>query len=259
MDLPAEGEPVQAMSPALSPWGPWATVGWTLLAMVLFLIVSIGVATAIIIVLAVTGLIDPGSLQEMDFTELLWVDMSASLLAGPAAVLLLLGAIKLRRWPIRRYLAWRSCSVMAMVLSLIGGAAYLGGELLLNQWLDRPIPEFMTQILAVRPAWPVVLLAVVVVAPLTEELVFRGFMYRGLAASRLGLAGAILIPSLLWALVHVQYEWLDVAFIFGLGILLGFTRHLTGSIWPAIGVHVLVNLVSMGLMMIYIATGVVEV
>lgn len=247
---PAESPSPRSLTPP--PWGPWATTGWTVLAMVVFLGISIGVWIAVTIVVIALGIGDP---QNLDVESLAWVDLLAYLVAGPVAVALLLGAIMLRRWSFVRYMALVRCSGLAMGVSLGIGALYLGGEILLNVLLDRPTPEFMINILAHKPTWPVVLLAVVVAAPLVEELVFRGFMYRGLAASRLGVAGAIFITSLIWALIHLQYDWLDVGLIFGLGIVLGLTRHFTGSIWPAIGIHFLLNLTSMALMILYITLG----
>lgn len=50
---------------------------------------------------------------------------------------------------------------------------------------------------------PLLIFVVVVIAPLTEEVVFRGFMYRGLA-DRWGAAPAVLITAGLWALAHTQ-------------------------------------------------------
>ena len=40
-------------------------------------------------------------------------------------------------------------------------------------------------------------LAAVVVAPVTEELIFRGFLHRGWERSRLGVSGTIILTSVL--------------------------------------------------------------
>ena len=47
-------------------------------------------------------------------------------------------------------------------------------------------------------------LAVIVVAPVTEELFFRGFFYRALR-TRMRVVWAVLIDSLVFASIHVQY------------------------------------------------------
>ena len=42
-------------------------------------------------------------------------------------------------------------------------------------------------------------IAVAVVAPITEEIVFRGFLFRGLSASFLGVSGTLIVTSVVWA------------------------------------------------------------
>jgi membrane protease YdiL (CAAX protease family) len=37
---------------------------------------------------------------------------------------------------------------------------------------------------------------------ITEEPIFRGFTYRGLAASQLRIVGAIVASAVLWAAIH---------------------------------------------------------
>jgi CAAX protease family protein len=48
--------------------------------------------------------------------------------------------------------------------------------------------------------WPIIALA-----PIVEETVYRGFLWRGLAASRPGLVGALLVTSLCFAAIHYKY------------------------------------------------------
>jgi hypothetical protein len=82
------------------------------------------------------------------------------------------------------------------------------------------------------------------VAPVVEEVLFRGFMFRGLAASRLGNAGAVLLPALIWAAMHLQYNWIDMASIFILGIVWGIARMRTGSTFTTMVLHAMCNLVA---------------
>jgi membrane protease YdiL (CAAX protease family) len=85
---------------------------------------------------------------------------------------------------------------------------------------------------------------VVVLAPLNEELFFRGFLFAGISRSRLGGAGAILLTALLWAVIHIQYDWYGVSNIFVIGLLLGYARWKTDSIVPPILMHGLMNLLT---------------
>jgi membrane protease YdiL (CAAX protease family) len=84
------------------------------------------------------------------------------------------------------------------------------------------------------------LLAIVVVAPVGEEIAFRGFLYRGLArqgSERL----AILVIALAWALLHIQYDLLGMVQIFAAGLVLGWFRWASGSTLLTTMMHVLIN------------------
>ncbi len=81
-------------------------------------------------------------------------------------------------------------------------------------------------------------IAIVGVAPLAEELVFRGYLWDLLerAHSRT-LAWAL--TSVLFALHHV--DPIHVIAVFFTGLFLGWLRLATGSVWPAVGAHLLNN------------------
>lgn len=81
-------------------------------------------------------------------------------------------------------------------------------------------------------------LALVVIAPVTEELLFRGVLLRGLAkeyGERLGL----LVSAVLFGLMHGRPAEAVVAFVAGL--VLGALRLRTRSLLPCIALHVGVN------------------
>ncbi|MFO8056468.1 MAG: CPBP family intramembrane glutamic endopeptidase, partial [bacterium] len=81
------------------------------------------------------------------------------------------------------------------------------------------------------------LLALVVLAPLTEEFVFRGFLFQGFL-HRMGPVWAVVFSALPWALLHVfQYEWLHLLLILMLGIVLGVARWKTGSLVVPLIMH----------------------
>ena len=73
----------------------------------------------------------------------------------------------------------------------------------------------------------------------------RGFLFEGLARSRIGGAGAIVLTSLFWAVQHFQYSWLQIGMIFVLGLVLGLVRLKTKSLWAPIILHVINNAVAM--------------
>lgn len=77
-------------------------------------------------------------------------------------------------------------------------------------------------------------LSVAVIAPLTEEIFFRGFLYAGLR-TRVGIRNAMLISTLFFSALHFSVD----AFvpIFVLGLFLAWTYEKTGSLYPGILLH----------------------
>ncbi|HSX41208.1 MAG TPA: type II CAAX endopeptidase family protein [Candidatus Saccharimonadales bacterium] len=88
---------------------------------------------------------------------------------------------------------------------------------------------------------PISLLALVIIPPLVEEPVFRGFMFPAFA-KRFGLAGGAIISSLLFGFAHLQAN-VDV-YTFILGLLLCFLYVRLGSIIPGIALHMLNNYIA---------------
>jgi uncharacterized protein len=82
----------------------------------------------------------------------------------------------------------------------------------------------------------------VILAPLWEELAFRGFLLSALAKTRLGFWGAALISNSLWASLHGMYSWAGLVSVFVAGLILSWLVWRTGSIKPAIVTHAIGNL-----------------
>ena len=108
-------------------------------------------------------------------------------------------------------------------------------------WLDREPMLFMDGLAqSAQPLWLLVI-AMVIFAPVYEEVMFRGFLWTGLASSRLGVWGASLISSLVFALIHLQYgvvEWMGV---FCLAVVFSYARLLSGSLLLPMLLHMLNN------------------
>jgi uncharacterized protein len=85
-------------------------------------------------------------------------------------------------------------------------------------------------------------IAFCVAAPITEEFLVRGFLYRGWSESFLRPVGAIILSSLVWTAMHLQYDWFFFGEIFSIGLLLGYLRYRSSSIWLTVFVHGLNNL-----------------
>jgi uncharacterized protein len=84
-------------------------------------------------------------------------------------------------------------------------------------------------------------LSIVVLTPVGEEILFRGFLFRGWLRSPRDAFAVIVIIALLWALIHIQYDWYTIGQIFIFGLLLGWMRWATGSTLLTILLHALIN------------------
>jgi membrane protease YdiL (CAAX protease family) len=88
-----------------------------------------------------------------------------------------------------------------------------------------------------------------ILAPLVEEIFFRGFLFQGFRA-RYGWVPGLLLSSAIFGLAHLDPAALIPTFI--LGCLLAFLYQRTNSVWPGVIMHMLVN--SFGLCSVYFAT-----
>ena len=92
-------------------------------------------------------------------------------------------------------------------------------------------------------------LMVIVVAPVVEEIFFRGFFYRALR-TRLGVLLAAAIDGVVFGFIHFQFDGADGLLILPPLMLLGFVYCLvyekTGSLFPVIGLHAFNNALAYG-------------
>ena len=84
---------------------------------------------------------------------------------------------------------------------------------------------------------------IAVLAPLGEELLFRGFLQKFLEEHWQDVTRAVLVTSLFFAVIHMNPFWLIQIYI--LGVLLGFLAWKTGSIWAGFILHAANNLMAL--------------
>ncbi|MGH9118683.1 MAG: lysostaphin resistance A-like protein [Acidimicrobiales bacterium] len=83
---------------------------------------------------------------------------------------------------------------------------------------------------------------VVIGAPIAEEVFYRGLLLRSLRKRNLGVAAAVIISSVLFALSHFQLIQIPALLVFGLVAAVLAVR--TGRLGPSIWAHVGFNLTS---------------
>ena len=84
----------------------------------------------------------------------------------------------------------------------------------------------------------VTFIMLVIVAPIAEEIIFRGWLYGKLRA-RIPAIPAILLVSVLFGIVHGQ--WNVGVTVFVMSIAMCVIRELTGTIWGGVLIHILKN------------------
>lgn len=88
-----------------------------------------------------------------------------------------------------------------------------------------------------------------ILAPLVEEIFFRGFLFQGFR-QRYGWVTAILLSAAIFSAAHLSLVVLIPTFI--LGCVLAYVYHRTNSVWPGIILHFLIN--SFGFCALYVST-----
>ena len=151
--------------------------------------------------------------------------------------LLILGFLAAVRPKVRERLAWNPVSGGVLLRWLLLWAAWLVVTELVTNALGRPAPTPFT---ARGAALAIRIVGIVVLAPLLEELAFRGVFF-SLLRSRLGPGATVGGTALLFTLAHGQYGPPDLIQVFLDGVLFGLGRLRTGSTRVPFCMHVLGN------------------
>ena len=99
--------------------------------------------------------------------------------------------------------------------------------------------------------------SLVILPPLAEEIVMRGFLYSGLRTKLPKIVAAVMV-SVLFAAAHLQggkagdgLLWVAALDTFTLSMILVYLRERSGSLWPGIGVHMLKNGIAFAALFIF--------
>lgn len=233
----SQTEPEPTALPSIAHFGSWPWIIAVLVAVIMASVfLSIPIITAVI---ATTN--DPMALLQDPFTLFLVVVVQDVVFVGVVYFLIVR----------RKVLSWRQMGLgrprlRSLTSGLLYGAAFIvvatAFEFLLrgfgveqNQAAQFPLGK--GGVLGTAAIW----LAGVVLAPVTEEIFFRGFVFRAMAA-RKGLPRGLIYSSLIFGLVHFN----GPAFlpISAGAALLALGYHRTNDLWVPIIAHSLNNLVA---------------
>lgn len=242
---PAEGT---ADSPR--PWGPWLTLLFGVVLLLMYASAQ-GMLMIPLPALFAAGGTPTARLHEIAGSGL---NLALATIGGCPVMVLLCGLVGwLRRGPpLGEYFAVRTVSLRGLIGWVLLIVSVGCGFSILNDLFERPPPDFIVDAFATAGDWRLFWAAIMVCAPLAEEILFRGFLYAGWASSRLGPTGAVLLTTVLFTLIHVgQYGWVDLAQLSIIGLCFGIARARSGSILPSIAMHIALNFTSL---LIYAAT-----
>ncbi len=177
------------------------------------------------------------------------VALGTLLLAAPALI-----AVLARR-DVREAAIGRRLPGPPLVLSLLLGATlWLAslGLIELQSLLMPPTPEYLRFFRAIHaaltPSGPldaiVSILVIAILPGICEELVVRGVLLPSLA-DRMARPLAVALSALLFAAIH--YDRYRFLFAFVLGVVFGYVRLRTGSLWPSVVAHTAINTLTFAL------------
>lgn len=176
------------------------------------------------------------------------------MIGGTLLVALIIMLIRLRGGNWRRYLALKPFPV-AVGIGMLGLLLiFMIGSQALTYWLDKSPLDFVDPLYqSVSSVW-LLIFAMVIVAPLYEELVFRGLLWSAIAEQfvtspsreQRGAIIASIITSLIFAVIHLQYGIYEISTIVVLALIFCYARIKSGSLLLPMLLHIVNNGAAMG-------------
>jgi len=233
-----DGSELLEPSPAIRPrpWGFWATLGWAMVALGLGQVAGIAAA----LWWAGRRAVHPVSIEDGAIVAI------TVIVSTPVVCFVLALAARLAGWPAGEYLGFIRFRGRDFLLGVLSLAALVLAFGLLAVVLGRPdTSTFQTEVYRTAAAsgvLPLFMLAAIVLGPTGEEILFRGFLFRGWLRSRRSAAPVIVATAIVWSALHVQYDWFFILQVLAIGLVLGWLRWRSGSTSLALLLHALINL-----------------
>jgi len=154
--------------------------------------------------------------------------------------------IQLTDRPVRGWWPWLGAAFVSVVAF---EALYSWFLRMLHIDLRNPVSEVLLRL----SQWPwytaaAVVFTAVLVAPVAEELMFRGCIFGRFRAHGYIVSGAV-ISALLFSLVHGVPQIMPA--IFAMGLALAWLYHKAGSLWASIALHAMINGWAVGVVLLF--------
>lgn len=228
--------------PVFPPWSGWdvaAVLAFTLATVMLFGVAALGVAR----------LVTSGRHTAIgDLASNAIVVIGSQIVAYPAVILFMMTLVRNKaRAPFWTAIQWNWPSAGAVIF-VLGGVAFAFVVEFGSRYL--PIPKSLPVDKFFNEMTGAYLMAVfgVTLAPLLEELFFRGMLYP-LVRRATGVTPAVLVTATAFAFIHgtqLGYAWAPLLSIFVVGVVFTLVRERTGSVAASFLVHCGYNLALFG-------------
>lgn len=157
--------------------------------------------------------------------------------------------IGLQRWPVWSDIGLAPIALIAYFL--ISALFVFIAMSLIPNFPHNDVQDVGFKALGRQYEYTLAFLTLVVIAPIAEEALFRGYLF-GKLNKYVPLIPAILATSLLFAVAHLpggdHIQWSVALDTFALSIILCLLRYVTGSIWAGVLLHMLKNAIAFYLM-----------
>jgi uncharacterized protein len=217
-------------------WGYWATLGWAIAAF----LAGQFIAFAALLRLHAGAW---NSILATPFDGVLVTQFIV--ISNPVTIAVIALAVRLARADQAEYLGFKWPRTRDVIVGIAGLIGLIGVCDALLYFSDGALVtpfQLQSYTTAAAEGWlPAMFAAAVLVAPAGEEIMFRGFLFRGWARSERTVWPAIIVISVLWAGLHIQYDWTGILQIFVIGLFLGWMRWRSGSALLTFLLHALFN------------------
>ena len=159
------------------------------------------------------------------------------IISGTLTTLFIVLLVHLRNVSPVEHLALYTFKKRDLLSWLVVLAAFTMILALISWLLPHESTDFMQRVWESCDNVILLIIGIVIVAPIFEETLFRGFVFTGIQQSHLGTGAAIVFSSATWAMIHTQYGAFDLISIFLLGILFSVARIASGSLFVPIILH----------------------
>lgn len=234
--LPVQGEPPE--NPA---WNFWDVV-LAMVAGVVALLIA-GVAGAIVIAAVMASKHLKADQIDADLRFILPIQLA--IYAGVIGMMYHTIRVRYRQpfgagvrwnWPAQHIWAWPFAGLLlATVVQLAERVVPMPNNMPIEKFFSTPLNAYLMGLLGV------------VIAPIVEELFFRGYLYP-VIARRFGLIGGVLLTGAVFAVFHagqLGYTWAPLLIMLVVGVTLTAVRAFTKSVAASTLTHITYNFVLM--------------